>query len=284
MHSTDELLLDHVADHDSGYVFLDADMHSEDIEIASNEGLITGLVKIKAKVQGVIRSKSYEDVRSQYIEVNKALNVKGTIPPRFRPSLSAGSRAGTDRDRDVNLISNDHQVLDLHWLSLNCGFDQAREKWIPDRWHGLFVGELDYEIAQVFAGKGGSSKLKASEILRLTEEEQFQLRSIQSEATRSWWRHHRANQEQVRAAVLSGQIKNAKLRGCEKTWPNAWLAIQCADRAGLSAVIWYEMITGDQLSASTISNIKKRVPMLVKLERLSILDGKEHKCSGVVLD
>lgn len=280
MQSTDELLFEQETDHGSGYVFANTDLPDKTIEETSNDELIADLVQIRSKVQGVMGSTDYEDLRAMYIATNKALNVKGTIAPRFRPSLSAGSRAGTARDRDVNLISNDHQVIDLHWLSQNCGFDQAREKWISGRWHGLFGSDLDYKIAEVFAGKGGSSKLKATEILRLSEEEQFQLRSIQTEATRSWWRHHLANQEQVRAAVLSGQIKNAKLRGCENSWPNAWLAIECANRAGLSAVLWYEMITGDVLSASTISNIKKRIPKLIELGAEEKLVKFERKRGG----
>jgi len=280
MHGPDENPATQRSDQGAGYTFTNSDLPDEKIARIQNSLLIHKLSKVNLKIQGVTKSARYEDVRLEYIMLNKALNTKGVIAPRFRPSLSAGGRKGVPRTKESNLISNDHQVIDLHWLSVNCGFDQGRNAWLPDRWHGMFLDGLDYGVAQVFAGTGGASSLKATDILRLTADEEVQLRSIQSEATRRWWSHRKDNREQVRAAVLSGQIKNAKLRGCENTWPNAWLAIECASRAGLSAGTWYEMITGNELPGSTISNIKKRIPKLVRLDADEKSVKSERKRGG----
>ena len=279
--SSDEILQNLDADEGGQYEFADADLPLEVMNRESNEQLVARLTTVKALVQGAAKTTDYEDLRGQYIAVNKALNEKGVIAPRFRPSLSAGSKFGAIRTRDLNLIHNDHQVLDLHWLSTACDFDSNRDRWLPWRWHGLFGQELDIGLAQTFAGTGGYSKVKATEILNLSSDEELQLRSIQSEATRSWWRHHVDSREQVRSAILSGRIKNPKLRGCENTWPDAWLATECAKRTGVSAPWWYEKITGNQLPASTISNIKRRVPKLVKLDTQVKSAKSEYEISSI---
>lgn len=207
---------------------------------------------------------SYSDLRFRYIACNRALNFLGEIAPRFRPSIHAGGKWKGARTPEENLLSNDHQVIDLEWLALNCGYDGQRSDHLPARWSGLFLDCLDLEIASRFAGTAGTAENKARNILALTMEEQIQLRSIQSEEVRSWWREREEERRKVRRVIIDSQAREPKLRGCEDSWPNAYLAVKCAEKSGGAATDWIELISGEAVAASTLSHVKKRVPQLLK--------------------
>lgn len=240
------------------YRFANADLPPEAVRALDPETAIAKLDALVAEVQGARRSCSYEDVRKKYIALHKLLNERNYIAPRFRPTLHSSKRRGIERKPSDNLISNDHQVLDLHWLSLE-GVLSYEE--LPPRWHGMFKDGLDYELASYFAGTAGSAENKAM-ILVLTVDQQLALRSLQTEAVRKWWDRQRLIRDQVRVAVQCEARRNSGLRGKHVLWANGWLATRCADYAGSSAVSWYERITGERIAASTLSHIKSRVPKL----------------------
>jgi hypothetical protein len=245
------------------YSFADKKLPEAVLKTLNLEKLLKRLHSTIAEVQNVTSSKQYEEVRNRYIVLNRALTFEGHIAPRFRPSLTTGKRKH-GRSEDQNLISNDHQVLDLEWLCLQCGFDAARGNILPYRWRGMFGADLNMEISEKFAGIGGSAENKAVEILNLSIDEQVQLRSIQSEKVRNWWRDRVDERDRVYRAVLEGRVKNAKLRGKETLWPDLYCATKCATFAGLSSQVWACLITGNSVPQSTLSNVKKRVPELLK--------------------
>ena len=245
------------------YSFVDKKLPEDVLEKFNLEKLLKRLHSTIADVQNVTASKQYEEVRNRYIALNRALTFQGHIAPRFRPSLTTGKRKH-ERTEDQNLISNDHQVLDLEWLCLQCGFDEVRGNALPFRWRGMFGDNLNIEISEKFAGTGGSAENKAVEILNLSFDEQVQLRSIQSEKVRRWWRGRVDERDRVRRAVIGGRVKNVGLRGKEILWPDLYCATKCADFAGLSSGVWVSLITGDSVPPSTLSNVKKRVPELLK--------------------
>ena len=163
MGSTDELFEELLGtDSGLGYEFDNADLPVDKVAAIPAGKLIAELHKIVAEVQGVLLKTPYENVRRPYIAVHKALNNKGEVPPRFRPTSTASKKWGSERSRAHNLISNDHQVLDLHWLSVEGGYDHLRDRNLPRRWQGLFRAGLDYEVAARFAGTAGSAANKAA--------------------------------------------------------------------------------------------------------------------------
>ena len=245
------------------YSFVDKKLPEDVLKKFNLEKLLKRLHSTIAEVQNVTSSKQYEDVRDRYIAFNRALTLEGHIAPRFRPSLTTGKRKH-GRGEDQNLISNDHQVLDLEWLCLQCGFETVRGNILPYRWRGMFGDDINIEMSEKFAGTGGSAENKAVEILNLSFGEQVQLRSIQSEKVRNWWRDRIDERGRVYQAVIEGRIKNAKLQGKEASWPDLYCATKCAAFAGQSSDVWAYLITGRSVSPSTLSNVKKRVPELLK--------------------
>ncbi len=245
------------------YSFADKKLPEDVLKKLDLEKLLKHLHSTIAEVQKVTSSKQYEEVRNRYIALNRALTLEGHIAPRFRPGLTTGKRKH-GRSEDQNLISNDHQVLELEWLCLQCGIDAVRGNALPYRWRGLFGDDLNIEMSENFAGTGGSAANKAVEILNLSFDEQVQLRSIQSEKVRNWWRDRVDERDRVRRAVIEGRVKNAKLRGKETSWPDLYCATKCTDFAGLSSDLWACLITGRSVPPSTLTHVKKRVPELLK--------------------
>lgn len=250
----------------SHYLFLDISLPDTTVDKANGEVFLKALTKIVASLSAAGTCKKYVNFRKQYIALNRALNRKGFIAPRFRPSLSSGGSRFKRTEVD-NLISNDHQVIDLEWLFLQCGYDEDISDLVPDRWQNMFCPEMDFYSASLFAGTAGTAENKALNILDLGDSEQLQLRAIQSEEVRSWWRTKRTQQKRLPHAIKAEQSNNRFLRGKEKTWPNCLLAAECADFSGLSAEKWCRLITGSTKSASTISTVKKRATALLKAPR-----------------
>lgn len=252
------------------YRFLNVDLPPDRVKAVDSEEAIAKLREVVAAVQGARRSCNYEDVRKRYIALHKLLNERNHIAPRFRPTLRTSKGRGTERKPDDNLISNDHQVLDLHWLSLE---GAVSDRDLPARWQGMFRDGLDYDLASLFAGTAGSAENKAM-ILALSVDRQLELRSLQTEAVRKWWDRERKVRESVCHAVRCETRKSPNLRGKHAIWADGWLATRCADYAGGAGDFWYERITGGTIPASTLSHIKKRVPKLEEYGRTVLREDK----------
>lgn len=245
-----------------GYDFIDIDV-PDALRSVPVPRLIGRLGMIKTQVQGPIPSADYPELRRAYIAINMALNEMAIIAPRFRPSLSAGGPLGSKRTAIDNMISNDHQVLDLHWLAealFKSEPDSARE----ERWQGLFgYGRcFDFGMAASFAGTTGSASRKCG-ILGIPDDEQLQLRTIQEDAVRSFWKRQREHRERVRGATAAAARDNPHLRGKAVKYGNVAVAIACAEYVGYAAEDWYEMMTGEKIPASTVSDIRRRLPTLI---------------------
>ncbi len=245
------------------YRFLDAELPPERVKGIASAKVVEKLAEIVAAVQGAGRSCSYEEVRKQYVALHKLLNERGHIAPRFRPTLRGPKGWGAARTPEHNLISNDHQVLDLHWLSTE---GSVSDRELPPRWRGLFRDGIDHDLASRFAGTAGSAEKKA-DILALSVGQQLELRSLQTDAVRKWWDREQAVHRRVRIAVMCEARKIPNLRDKHLLWADGWQATRCADYAGGSGPFWYERITGMSIAPSTLSYIKKRVPKLEEYRR-----------------
>lgn len=236
----------------------------EKLRQVAPERLLKHLGIIVAKLERPRATASYSDVRQKYVAINLLFNEAGFIAPRFRPSLHVHYRPGTQISTDAALLSNDHQVLDMHWLLFNGDFQGDRHKILPARWKALYPDDLDIELANLFVGTVGTAETKA-EVLGLSTSEELQLRVIQSERVRKWWERTDRERPGVMTALLHASASRPQLQGRQEQWANVWLAARCAGYTRKPAPEWYGLITGKPIAGSTLSTIK------AKLKRLDLL-------------
>lgn len=248
-----------------GYEFAEASVPDKMLN-ARRDNLMAGLGLVASRVQGATAASDYLTERHNYIALNKALNIDGVIAPRFRSSLSAGGPSSKERTMVQNIISNDHQVLDLHWLDAALG--GPRDRALPSRWQGLFgFGRgLDVNIASRFAGTAGSAADKCV-FLGLPEDEQLQLRTIQTAAVRSRWTRPREKREQVRVVLACAATTDESVRKNPQEFLDVWLAAEIGEYTGYGASAWYSMITGTDIPDSTLSRRRKRLGSLLAGKR-----------------
>ena len=230
----------------------------EKLRRVAPERLLPELQSLVMKLERPRSITSYSDVRQKYAAINMLLNEAGYIAPRFRPSLHVHYRPGTQISTDAALLSNDHQVLDMHWLLFNGDFQGDRHKILPARWTALYPDDLDIEVANLFVGTVGTAETKAK-VLGLSNSEELQLRTIQSEKVRKWWERSDKERPSVMRALLQASAGRPQLKGREEQWANVWLAARCADYTRKPAPEWYALITGTSIAGSTLSTIKKKL-------------------------
>ena len=206
------------------------------------------------------RKGGYEKVRNQYLALNRALNGFDSIAPRFRPTLKSGIAWKAPRTRSANLLSNDHQVLDLDYLEVHHNHYGDLSAALPDNYQELFVHdqlngavELDEDTAEYFVGTGGHPSRKASDYLMLNPAQQLETRTLQTENVRSDWRRLSDKKRAIEAKLRDrGHVSNGK------DWSAAWLACQLGSRLR-SSDKWYKLITGDTISASSLTHISREI-------------------------
>jgi len=249
-------------DQGEGYRFLDKSLTEAAIARVRPEQLVLHLGRVLRDIRAAGGVEAYERFRGQYIAINRALNWKTRIAPRFRPTQPTGWQVGARTTRAQRLLSNDHQVLDLEWLAF-FKFEQGEPlPQVANNYALLFHDGLDLEEAARFVGTGGKPQIKAETILSLPVCDQLMLRSIQSEPVRQWWKHRRNKRDEVRQLVISAQPGRPRLIGKDVEWSTAWLAKECAAFAGRSATEWSWLISGREMPASTISHAVRQISQL----------------------
>lgn len=126
---------------------------------------------------------AYKTIRPEYIAVGMILNERRVYPPRFRPVRRMPRRSiAMMWSEDESLLSNDRQVLDLHWLA--CTGKNIRT---CKKWESLFSsGQLNFDVAARFVTTVGSAENKLKE-LRLIDEEMWELAVLQTKTMRQRW-------------------------------------------------------------------------------------------------
>ncbi|WP_227815034.1 hypothetical protein [Nitrogeniibacter aestuarii] len=125
----------------------------------------------------------YDEVRPRVIAISMLLNERNARPPRFRPYRPMPRVAkGSSWGATASLVSNDRQVLDLHWLACTC------HNICPSgKWQEMFAETgLNYDLASEFVATVGSTATKIK-VLGLHEGEMRQLAVLQTEALQKRW-------------------------------------------------------------------------------------------------
>lgn len=220
--------------------------------------------KLRDKIQSVVHQihdiEEYPRFRGKYCALNRALTHHGWIPPRFRPTVRSQISFRSNPTQAQMLLVNDHQIIDLEWISANCNDHDQITSELPFNFKSVIpsseLGLKDYlipEDAERFVGTGGSLRKKAEEYLNLSPEDQLCLRTIQGEEIRNTWRNLSAKRD-----VIEKKLRRNSLKGKEKSWANAWPAGELS-KYGYDASYWYEVITADDIAASSITYIRKKI-------------------------
>jgi hypothetical protein len=185
---------------------------------------------------------AYEQIRYALCAISILLNERGWPAPRFRPIRKPSK--GTALPADEKILSNDRQVIDLHWLRCN-------EKISPKPAHrALFEGEsFDFARASRFVEKVGTPRVKTEDLI-LTERQQLLLGVLQTDPTRDRWRTIEAALQRAEAALRDYAERGpARLTDHQiPAWLNAFKALAAARGDIASAMKVYKAITGQSIS------------------------------------
>jgi hypothetical protein len=195
---------------------------------------------------------AYVEIRSGVCAISILLNEAGWPAPRFR-----GMRRVPPRNisADDKLLSNDRQVIDLHWLW--CLRHQPPRKPFKQL---LSAPEFDYEFASTIVATPRKAEEKAA-ALGLSDRQEALLGALQRAATRSRWARieDAANQLErlLRDKAASGASKLTEA-GIKRRI-NAFYALKIEHGEPSSATVTYRLISGDAMSVPAMKKLKKEL-------------------------
>ncbi len=198
---------------------------------------------------------SYLTIRDEVGAINLLLNKRKHFAPYFRPMLKP-PRLGKAYTEEDKLLSNDRQVIDLHWL-----WEYAKGTSIngPTGYKGLCSAEnFDWALASKFVEKIGKTKLKAV-LLGLSEFEQLTLFSIQDTQTRDRWNTIKKAQKEAlkkfRSAALSAKSKITK--ETLDTLLNIYLSLRLSRGSPSKASEIYYLMTATEINERVVARRKE---------------------------
>ena len=135
---------------------------------------------------------TYKTIRPFFCAAGMELNERGYIAPRFRPDRIPPPK-GEHWSSDDTDLSNDRQVLDLHWL-----FCQKRPTNIENlALRELFEAtEFNFDLASQIITTMGTAETKV-DALGIDIPTQWELASIQTKTIRSKWGDIRKNARKI---------------------------------------------------------------------------------------
>lgn len=130
----------------------------------------------------------YLSIRPYVIAISLVLNERKVCPPRFRQFRTPPPKStGEGSEPWASLLSNDRQVIDLHWLSCNDRSFRPR-----GRWSGIFAETgFDFVMASRFVATVGDHETKLDE-LGIHADERVQFAALQTKAMAGRWRDIKA--------------------------------------------------------------------------------------------
>lgn len=146
-------------------------------DMASISGIQEPLPQLEALMAELRQHGDYLRIREQYCRLSLAVNVQGLLAPAFRPVLKTGRKKG---DKIFHVINRDHIVIDCHWLHTTKQFVRTRSKDIE--FQAMFSSGKSFplDLACAFSEKIWSGNHRATDMLRLTEFQQCQLKALRS--------------------------------------------------------------------------------------------------------
>lgn len=230
----------------------------EDLRAESTDNLLQAL-------KACVAHPRYLEVRDHYCAINTVLNErfdeapKGILSPCFRPRRKAPPPKSIKGEYPLahKQLSNDTQVLDLHWLFCRGVFcSDSDDKLIRAAMDGSDFG---FEAASKFAATRGAINNKLS-YMNLGNDGQWQLASLQSAVVRAKLKELMSAQSKIRKDLrLLGRC-DQYIRGQEDCWSWIWAAKNIeqsiigdgkAPAHGRIAK-WYQLLTGEHIKRQSV--------------------------------
>lgn len=193
----------------------------------------------------------YRTIRPSLCAISIALNERGAPAPRIRLMQKPPGFVGLNETD--KLLSNDRQVIDLHWLKLY----ESLEPKSP--YEKLFEGAaLDFGAASNFVAKVGAATTKVA-VLRLTERQQLLLATLQTKKVRDRWK---AISDGIERAdiLLREYVETGSSRLVLDRVPDCihcYIALRIARWELTTAAGIYEHLAGKEMSATRMRQRQK---------------------------
>lgn len=199
---------------------------------------------------------SYSEIRDEVCAINLELNQRQEIAPQFRSMCKPPRVSMTKYNELDSMMSNDRQLIDIHWLWLSYDKNSHIE---PPEYKGLLSGkDFDWELAERFVKRVGKTQLKSS-LLGLTEFEELMLLSLQRKSTKdrlsTIGNAYSDAVGKIRTAALSPKSK-FPIDTLENTY-QIFRALKIARGSPIQAARIYTLITTEDIDQKKVSKIKK---------------------------
>lgn len=196
----------------------------------------------------------YLEIRSEVCAINIALNLQGVIAPVYREMRrpkNVKKKLGAFTTED-ELISNDRQVFDLHWIYVN----KLPVNRVIGYAHLFERSEFDWDLASQFAVKAGKRNTKA-EHLGLPEFHEMQLCAIRSLTTIA---RQQTIDNRIKKTLkdIKAYLTNSSSRYDGDVLANAdrlYRSMLVARSNTRNALVAYKQMTGEEVSASRMRRL-----------------------------
>lgn len=184
------------------------------------------------------------------------LNERGLLAPRFRGMRRLQKyKPGKTLTTDETHLSNDRQVIDLHWLWCT---DKSRLNPKPPLGK-LFAAEVfDFDQASEFVRTHGAAAEKAAR-LRLSEEQQLLLAVLHNKEVKKRWQTISEGEETARERITA--IARRPTSRLDESAIEQLVAVQTALRIGRGSPTTAErllpLIAGVQIPRKTVADQKR---------------------------
>lgn len=207
----------------------------------------------------------YSVIRPLVCATSLVLNGRRHCPPRFRQlrSLRKAPR-GTVRDAEESMLSNDRQVIDVHWLwSTKQGRPTAK-------WRDLLKAErFNFLRTSEFVAVVGKRENKVKE-LKLTEWEMFQLTTIQTEAVRNTCRHVMVRADDVERNLEEWvEDRQSRIRQTVDELKAQFIAVSLAHGDHHRAAALYALMTQKETTAKDMQRRREKFIKLGLIRKLA---------------
>lgn len=211
----------------------------------------------------------YTKSRIASIRIQLQLNRRGELAPRFRPRARARRRGPKGTPYQDADLSNDTQIIDLHWLHCRAAkYAQQVNKWTP---LGYLHAPFNFQLAADFVATGGSPERKVA-ILGIGPTDQWEMAALQAKPCAQRWRTiefgrddaggEQMGMEDVRVLLYEQARGNMVLMQYVDDWTMLWACWRLSQTEGTRLARLYALATGKRLEDA--GNVKRRLAAVRK--------------------
>jgi hypothetical protein len=197
----------------------------------------------------------YSSIRARFCALSIALNERRVFPPGFRATrrLKAAPKVAV-RAPHESLLSNDLQVIDIHWLWCTSQLWPVKSEWKRAAKDERF----DFDLASSLARESWRPVAKVEE-LGITPQCQRYLTVLHDKSAKEWIRHVLRGREAVGAKLeaLSRARKLKLTSDRAKLAPDAYVALRLANGAVAGAMHEFPVVAGRPIKELDMRKLKK---------------------------